>query len=371
VDLSQLKSGACFIYERQGERSFCQIVGHNADRVEVYDMYRDTIDKCKVTNARDLVAQPPPTQILVLGSNMAGKTTMLASLRHWLFKCADIQVRNPISQYRYWEEMERRVFDDCMTAPFTGEHVEGFEIAKTIEDSRTLKPPPLHLEAGFGMEPDEVSLLFNDIGGEQFAEDTHPRFRSMAKRADGFALLVDPLMSRQFAQSFEYTGEPYYAEPTIRTADAILQNLINVTKRDTQKIKTPLAVLLTKCDLGSLEAGACLQMPKQGVGPDYVRSAREEISGVVERCLNEQLEFKNLTGLVDRHFETSAYFAVSATGVGTRDATDEEREQLDIFEDDKFWDGEPQPQRVGDFLLWLHHEALAKPAPRKRWSLFR
>jgi GTPase SAR1 family protein len=293
--------------------------------------------------------------IAVIGAINAGKSNYLGVLVKYLrdryrketdfslltLSTFDVDEHKPISS----DELYRKRYGNRLFA--TG---GGLAVTKTFsaETEHQLRVPLLYrLEPGKSHHPiigprRPIDLSLFDASGEDLGdEDNNRRFCSFIEAAAGIILLIDPTelpeVRRRLPVEFQDRFSPVDASALEVVRHTIIASQKRRGRKTSDKIKVPVAVVFTKCDL--LE-GMCDRHVVFGDSRHRNGFDADDACLVADR-LEEFVQTFDTAGVVSnvrREFPQTSLFAVSA--FGEQPGSDHRI-------------GSISPTRIADPLLWI------------------
>lgn len=154
-----------------------------------------------------------------------------------------------------------------------------------------------------------------DVAGEAY-EDTHSLTTQVAFRhAGAFIFVVDPLAIEEYRDELKQTRNPYRYSPSDAPLDVTLNVFANAVANfyslsSKAKIKVPMAVVFTKCDIPELD----VLIGETAVREQMRLSGASASAACAYACENflERYGEGNFVQTLKRRFETVSYFTCSA-----------------------------------------------------------
>jgi len=276
----------------------------------------------------------------LIGAKLSGKSHYVASLVQRLggqvgrdLDAALLPVTDE-TQLRYQREFYDPLFKNSLELPMT-----------------VGAPPPLVYDLSFDGQlwgekrQRRVTLALFDTAGENFRDGDRVRQMVQYLRvASGVVFLIDPLQSQVVRDALPASA-PVPEADQMADANAIVSRVLTKLEdgkvvREAGQLPTPVAVVLTKCDLlreaGLIESNRLWASEARHVG-FFDRELHDDTSGMIGEFLERihPTAYRN----VQQRFPHHAFFGVSATGC----ASDEVTRRYRFV----------SPWRVEDPLLWL------------------
>jgi len=272
----------------------------------------------------------------IIGAKYSGKSHYIASLVHQLegqvgknFHAALLPVTET-TQQRYKNEFYEPLFRNNLELPVT---------------IGTPEPLLYDMSVKKNKKQLSVTMAFYDTAGENFNnQEEVQRMLKYLRVASGIIFLIDPLQFPIVRDSLP-DSVPLPDQDQMEDSKEIISRVLKELENgkvveSTEKLQTPVAVVLTKCDVlkdHGLVDSNCLWNSNQGHIDYYNYKYHNDMNGF----MGEYLMKWNLASYnaVTTRFVQHAFFGVSATGC----ASDKTTRQYQYI----------KPFRVEDPVLWL------------------
>jgi hypothetical protein len=194
-------------------------------------------------------------------------------------------------------------------------------------------------------------LYLYDAAGEYYTSDASAQQQEYFKYVHGALLIVDPfsIENVRAAYSTELQNDKEKGgiiRPSGENPDTVYENMLmlfetKLNLKRNQKVKAPIAVVVTKCDAFDLEQrlGEAAARNYMAANPNKVRTLEDAVDRVVEEFLTNY-GAGNFVRNLRSHFTKVRFFSCSAVGIGNSSGSATKFEGL----------------RVLDPLLWLHKQ---------------
>ncbi|MDX6739360.1 TRAFAC clade GTPase domain-containing protein [Actinocorallia sp. A-T 12471] len=272
----------------------------------------------------------PGRIVALVGAKNAGKSTYIAVLLHELRNRVGTELGTSLvacddrTIERYKRDFARPLFDQRRLLPTTPSAVTAPREPLVYLLTRRVK-------GRFGSRTEALTLVLFDTAGEDLrsreVRDLHLRY---LEAADAIVFLADPL------ELVEGGAESEPLDVLARVTEPLRQRHgLDVKDR----LRTPIAVALTKIDELELPASSALQRSRVRSG-SLDADDREAVDAHV-RSLLDAWGAGDLDRYLEQHYAEYGLFGVSALGGAPRG--------------DEVAPGGVRPYRVEDPLLWLLH----------------
>lgn len=222
-------------------------------------------------------------------------------------------------------------------------------LPKTSNANASAQAYNIQIRQKIGQAVPQLLYLY-DAAGEYYTSDASAQQQEYFKYVHGALLIVDPfsLDNVRAAYSAELQDDKAKGgiiRPSGDNPDTVYENMLmlfetKLNLKRNQKVKAPIAVVVTKCDAFDLEQrlGEAAARNYMAANPK-VRNLDDALDQVVEEFLTKY-GAGNFVRNLRSHFITVRFFSCSAVGIGNSNGSATKFEGL----------------RVLDPLLWLHKQ---------------
>ena len=259
---------------------------------------------CPFCNTKLASSDTIPFILQMAGGTSVGKTVYIAALYHWFAQSlknrSEIRWEIPKDFIPYFQELER--------------YYEGAVSENSVCENSQLYPMIISTE-----NKKKYMLSVFDIAGEMFDESISENViqQKHFRYCNGFLLILDPFCRGSSLEASDMEEKGFYSEMTFEeVVNAFINYLLEITRTSVgTKIRTPLSVIIAKCDVEEISARLSEDaVTKLMSAEGNKKMNRDEARDQICREFICDIGFFNEVEILEQNFSSIHYFPVSAMG---------------------------------------------------------